>query len=80
MGNLVMEKVLQQSKLTEKEFMLEIAVWLYNKERFTLGQGSKFAGISQYQFQQELGKRKIPVHYGIEELHEDLTNLGIPIS
>ena len=80
MGNLLMDDVFKKSEMTEKEFLLEVAIWLYSKEKLTLGQGSKFAELPQFIFQKELGKRKIPTHYGIEDLHDDLTNLGIPYS
>ena len=38
----------------------------------TLGQAAQSAGLSQADFQKELGKRKIPIHNGMEELAEDL--------
>jgi hypothetical protein len=38
----------------------------------TLGQAAAVAGLSQTGFLRELGKRRIPVHYGADDLAEDL--------
>ena len=42
------------------------------REAATLGQAARAAGLSQADFLRELGRRRIPVHYGAEELSEDL--------
>jgi hypothetical protein len=44
-------------------------------EEATLGQVAETAGQSQADFLRELGSRRIPIHYGIEELAEDLATL-----
>ena len=41
-------------------------------EEATLGQAATVAGMSQTAFLRELGQRRIPLHYGLEELAEDL--------
>jgi predicted HTH domain antitoxin len=41
-------------------------------EEVTLGQAEEIAAISQAAFLKELGARCIPMHYGGEELEEDL--------
>jgi predicted HTH domain antitoxin len=48
---------------------------LFQREKLTLGQASRLAGMSQWQFQQLLGSRGIPVHYGVEDFEADLRTL-----
>ena len=44
-------------------------------EEVTLGQAAEVAGLSQSAFLRELGRRKIPLHYGVEEFSRDLSTL-----
>ncbi len=60
------------TRLTEGEMLLEIAVMLFQKEKLTLGQAARMAGMPQHKFQWVLAGRDIPVHYGIEEYQEDV--------
>ena len=61
--------------LNEQDVLLEIAIALFKEEKITLGQASKIARLHQSQFQKILAKRRIPIHYGIEELEQDLETL-----
>ena len=63
------------TRLTDLEILLEIAVLLFQKEKLTLGQAARLAGVPQYKFQLLLASRDIPMHYGIEEYREDLQTL-----
>ena len=70
-----MELVLPEAverKLTPAEAVLHLALGLFIGEKVTLGQAAEVAGISQPAFLRELGRRKIPIHYGPDELAEDL--------
>ncbi len=44
-------------------------------KRLTLGQAARIASISQTQFLKELGKRKMPIHYDIEDFKRDLETI-----
>lgn len=57
------------------ELMQEIAILLFQKEKLSLAQASRLAGMSQLQFQHLLASRQIPVHYDIAELEADLQTL-----
>jgi predicted HTH domain antitoxin len=57
------------------ELSLEIAVLLFQREKLTLGQASRLAGMSQLQFQHILASRQIPAHYDVAEFEEDLRTL-----
>jgi predicted HTH domain antitoxin len=61
--------------LTEQQFKLEIAIHLYAINVFTLGQAANFCNISQAEMMEQVGSRKIPVHYTIDDLDYDYKNL-----
>jgi len=64
-----------ERQLTPESAALHLAIGLFVADEVTLGQAAKIAGISQTIFLQELGERKIPIHYGVEELNEDLREI-----
>jgi predicted HTH domain antitoxin len=66
------DELLSSSGLTEDELKRELAIALFQSERLTLEQASMLAGQGQLEFQKILAARRIPVHYGVEELDEDL--------
>ena len=43
MSVLIPDEILQASRLSERELKAEIAVMLFEKEKLTLGQASRFA-------------------------------------
>ena len=61
-----------EATLSPQAAALHLAIGLFVAEEVTLGQAGEIAGISQTAFLKELGARRIPIHYGGEELVEDL--------
>ena len=61
-----------ETRLSPQSTALHLAIGLFVSDEATLGQAAKVAGLSQAEFLRELGKRRIPIHYGAEELSEDL--------
>ena len=61
--------------LDTEENNRELIILLFANEKLTLGQASKLAKMSQFQFQQLLTSRKIPLHYDIAELEADVKTL-----
>jgi predicted HTH domain antitoxin len=61
-----------ETRLSPKSAALHLAIGLFVSDEATLGQAAQTAGLSQSDFLQELGRRRIPIHYGMEELAEDL--------
>jgi predicted HTH domain antitoxin len=59
-------------KFSPQDVALYLAIGLFVTEEATLGQAANVAGLSQTAFLRELGRRQIPIHYGKEELAEDL--------
>ena len=55
--------------------MTDIAVYLYDKEKLSVGQAKKLAGLTQVEFQKEMSKRGVFIKYDIEDLEKDLDML-----
>jgi len=61
-----------EARLSPQSTALHLAIGLFVSDESTLGQAAEIAGISQEDFLRELGQRRIPIHYGSEELAADL--------
>ena len=59
-------------RLSQQDAALHLAFGLFVTEEPTLGQAAQTAGLSQAAFLRELGRRRIPIHYGPDELAADL--------
>ena len=56
----------------EERLRVELALRLYEKGIASLGQAHRIVGLSKWDFLELLVKDGIPLHYGEEELKEDL--------
>jgi len=56
----------------EERLRIELALRLYEKGIASLGQARRIAGLSKRDFLELLAREGIPIHYGEEELKEDL--------
>lgn len=72
---LIPDEVLHATHMTAEELTQEIAVLLFQKEKLTLAQASRLAGMNRLQFQHLLASRGIPVHYDTAASEEDLQTL-----
>lgn len=77
MSIVIESSLLKSIQFTEQELKLEIAIMLYKMNRLSAAKAAKLANMPRLLFQQELGNRKIPVNYDMEELEWDLKTLGI---
>jgi predicted HTH domain antitoxin len=59
-------------RISPSSAALHLAIGLFVSDEATLGQAAQTAGLSQAEFLRELGRRRIPIHYGVEELEADL--------
>ena len=59
-------------RISQQDAALHLAIGLFVTEEATLGQAAQTAGLSQAAFLRELGRRRIPIHYGADELATDL--------
>jgi len=71
----ISDEVLSAAHISESALRRDLALTLFQQERLTLAQASRFAEISQLAFQALLAKREIPIHYGVEEFREDVRTL-----
>jgi predicted HTH domain antitoxin len=61
-----------ENQISPQEVALHLAIGLFADNKVTLGQAAAIASLPQPAFVQELGKRRIPIHYGLEELEQDV--------
>jgi predicted HTH domain antitoxin len=64
-----------EKRFSPRKLALHLAIGLFVSEEATLGQAAEVAGMSQAEFLRELASRKISIHYGPEELVEDLATV-----
>ena len=69
------DDLLESTNLTEAELVRELALSLFQIERLTLGQAAQLCGLPQLNFQRLLASRQIPIHYGLEEMQQDLNRV-----
>jgi predicted HTH domain antitoxin len=75
MSVVISDDVLQATGMSTAELKQELAALLFQKEKLTLAQASKLAGMSRLEFQHLLASRSIPIHYDLPEFEEDLATL-----
>ena len=75
MSLVIPEEILTTTRMSEAEMRKEIAIMLFQKEKLTLAQASRFAGINRIAFQHLLASRQIPIHYDVEDFEKDIENL-----
>lgn len=74
---IIPKEVLQNVKMSAENLAIEIAVYLYEKERLTLGQAKRLAGLDQISFQKKLAERNVYLHLDEMDILRDIKNLGI---
>ena len=74
---IVPSEFLKSAKMSAKDLAVEIAVYLYEKKRLTLGQAKRLAELDQISFQKELARRNVYIHLETEDVLQDLENLGV---
>ncbi len=70
------DEALRGLGLTEDQALLDLAIGLFTERRVTLGRAAEIARLSQSDFQSELGRREIPIHYDVEDFRADLRTLA----
>lgn len=75
MSLLVADDSVRASGLSEPEFLLEIVIMLFQKNRISSGKASDLLPIHRLEFQKLLPDRGICLHYDIDEFQQDLETL-----
>jgi predicted HTH domain antitoxin len=66
------DELTQGLDLSPEHARMDLAIGLYAERRVTLGRAAKIAGMVQAVFLRKLGELRIPMHYDLVELDEDL--------
>jgi len=66
-----------EGPLDRNKMLLEIAIYLFEKDKLTLGKAAELVGIPKMQMQNEIGGRGINMHYDEEMLENDLKSIEI---
>jgi len=68
--------VIEGARIPEEEFervaRIELAIALYARGILSLGQARRLAGLSKWEFLEELARRGVERHYTWEELEDDM--------
>ena len=72
---LISKDILDELQLTPAELLIDLAVYLYDKEQLSMGRAKKLAGLTQIEFQRELAKKNVNIKYDVEDFLEDLETL-----
>ena len=72
---IIEDKLMKNIRITQEEAKLDFALGLFIDYKATLRQAAIIANLTQAKFMKELGKRKIPIHYGIDEFNKDVETL-----
>ena len=56
----------------EQELRKELALALYQRQVLSLGKARELARMTRWEFEELLGRRKMPRHYSAEDLQDDI--------
>ena len=71
----VPQDILDSARLTISDLKVEMAVYLYAQGRLSIGKARELAGMPLWEFRQLLASRRIPPHYDVVDLDEDVAAL-----
>ena len=69
------QDIFDSARLTVPELKRKVAVHLYAEGRLSVGKARELADMSLWEFRQLLALRKIPVHFGLDDLQNDTATL-----
>lgn len=75
MSLVIPEDIIRATHMSPQELRVEIAVLLFQNRKLTLGQAARLACMAQPDFQHLLGRRKVSLHYDVEDFRRDLQTL-----
>ncbi len=69
------QDILDSARMSLDQVLVELAVHLYEQGRLSIGKAHELADLSLWEFRQLLGLRRIPPHFAVEDLEQDLETL-----
>ncbi len=79
MALIITDETLEKAHLSANELLIDLACYLYEKKKLSMGRARGLANLNQIEFQKELALREIDIHYTEDDLNKDLENLGISL-
>jgi predicted HTH domain antitoxin len=77
MALIITDDILRQANLSEQELLVDLACYLYERKRLSMGKARALVGMNLLDFQRELAKREIDLHYSEADFEQDMQNLGV---
>ncbi len=71
----VQDELIQLSGMSEQQLRIELALWLYSKNKLSVGRAMKFAKMNRFDFMELMNKHEIPVNYSPEDLEQDIQTI-----
>lgn len=71
----ISDQIISQANLSEEEFRIELALMLFEKNIFSLGQARQLSGLNVLDFQALLTEHQISIHYEWDDYQNDLKTL-----
>ncbi|MGD8244907.1 MAG: UPF0175 family protein [Anaerolineae bacterium] len=71
----VPQDILDTARLTIDDLKVEMAVYLYAQGRLSIGKARELAEMTLWEFRQLVASRRIPPHYDVADLEEDVATL-----
>lgn len=56
-------------------FLLDFAIWLYEKRRVSLARAARICGQTRFEFQKSLAQLNISLHFSAEDVEHDVAVL-----
>ena len=79
MALIISDETLRKADLTADRLLIDLACYLFERQRLSMGQARALTGLDVMQFQLELGKREIDQHYSEDDLADDLAGTDITL-
>jgi predicted HTH domain antitoxin len=71
------DEILSDTNITSTDMRIEVAAYLYEKKRMSIGKARLIAGLNLIQFQKELAKRNIYLQIEAKDLETEVSNLRL---
>ena len=79
MAIVISDALLSTIDTTGQDLLVDLACYLYEKGKMSFGKCRELSGLNHLEFQRELGKREIFIHYDEDDLRTDLDSLGLSL-
>ena len=69
------DELLRSANMTEQEMAVELAIALYQREKVTIEQACRLAGMDRIEFQHLLASRDLYLTLDVDDLEQDIATL-----